>query len=132
MSATINYIFKLLIILYSISPAFVAAHHSKALHFTDQLVTLEGTIRSTKWINPHASFVLETKNQDGEIEEWLIELLATIALRRGGFDFDAMTEGTEITLTGFLGREEKMIDMTEAILPDGRLIIELPDNPYRQ
>ncbi|MBI79348.1 MAG: DUF6152 family protein [Pseudomonadota bacterium] len=127
----INYFFKLSIILYLMSPAFVVAHHSKALHFTGQLITLEGTIRSTKWINPHASFVLETKNQAGENEEWLIELLATIALRRGSFDFDAMKEGTEITLTGFLGREEKIIDMVEAILPDGRSIIELPDNPYR-
>ena len=112
-------------------PFLVSAHHSVALNFTQEVVVLEGKIKDIKLINPHASFVLETKNQSGDNDELLIELLATIALRRGSFDFDAMKEGTEITLTGFLGREEKIIDMVEAILPDGRSIIELPDNPYR-
>ncbi|OUU79161.1 MAG: hypothetical protein CBC38_05295 [Gammaproteobacteria bacterium TMED78] len=127
-----TYIFKTLTISFFLLPVFTSAHHSKALHFTEQLITLEGKIKSTKWINPHASFVLEVTNEAGEKEDWLVELLATIALRRGSFDFDAMTEQTEIKLTGFLGRQENTIDMTEAILPDGRVIVELPNNPYRR
>ena len=106
------------------SPDFVVAHHSKALHFTDQLITLEGTIRSTKWINPHASFILETKNQSGEVEEWLIELLAVIALRRSGFNFDALTDGTYIKLTGRNGIKPYTMRFGEAILSDGTSITE--------
>ena len=71
-------------------PFLVSAHHSVALNFTQEVVAIEGKIKDIKWINPHASFILETRNQSGEVEEWLIELLAVIALRRSGFNFDAL------------------------------------------
>ncbi len=124
----IRYIF----LFFLACPFLALSHHSVALNFTQEIVTVEGRIKDIKWINPHASFVLEVTNEAGEKEDWLVELLATIALRRGSFDFDAMTEQTEIKLTGFLGRQENTIDMTEAILPDGRVIVELPNNPYRR
>ena len=105
-------------------PFLVSAHHSVALNFTQEEVAIEGKIKDIKWINPHASFILETKNQSGEVEEWLIELLAVIALRRSGFNFDALTDGTYIKLTGRNGIKPYTMRFGEAILSDGTSITE--------
>ena len=105
-------------------PFLVSAHHSVALNFTQEVVVLEGKIKDIKWINPHASFVLETKNQSGEVEEWLIELLAVIALRRSDFNFDALTDGAYIKLTGRNGIKPYTMRFGEAILSDGTSITE--------
>ncbi|MBI79347.1 MAG: DUF6152 family protein [Pseudomonadota bacterium] len=105
-------------------PFLVSAHHSVALNFTQEVVAIEGKIKDIKWINPHASFILETRNQSGEVEEWLIELLAVIALRRSGFNFDALTDGTYIKLTGRNGIKPYTMRFGEAILSDGTSITE--------
>ena len=35
--------------------AAVQAHHSVALNFTDEEITLQGTITSLRWVNPHCT-----------------------------------------------------------------------------
>ena len=102
-----------------IACASARAHHSVALTFTEEIITIQGTISSVKWVNPHSSFVLEVENEDGTTERWLVELLARIALQRSGFDFDSLQEGTEITVTGRNGRREGNIFFLEGTLADG-------------
>ncbi|MDG2087261.1 MAG: DUF6152 family protein [Arenicellaceae bacterium] len=100
------------------------AHHSTALNFSDEVVSFEGTVASVKWINPHGSFVLEVTNEDGVVEEWLVEMLARIALQRGGFDFDAFEEGDRIQVSGRRGYREYTLRFGEATLPDGTVVKE--------
>ena len=85
------------------APSALQAHHSVALNFTDDEITLQGTITSLRWVNPHCTFVLKVQNDTGGTEEWLVEMLARIALQRQGFDFDSLHEGMDIQLTGRLG-----------------------------
>lgn len=103
-------------------PYMLQAHHSVALNFSEETITLEGTIRSVSWINPHSSFVLEVTNEDGTREEWLVEMVARIALQRGGFDFDLMQEGTTIQLTGRVGYREHTLNFSEARLQNGQIV----------
>ena len=105
-------------------PLVLQAHHSVVLNFSDEVVTFEGTVVSVKWINPHGSFVLEVLNEDGIAEEWLVEMLARIALQRQGFDFDAIQEGEQIQLTGRVGHRERTLRFGEAVLPDGTVVRE--------
>ena len=98
------------------------AHHSNALNFTDEVMSVEGTIRSLRWVNPHATFVLEVANDDGATEEWRVEMLAKIALERLEFDFDALQEGARIRLTGRVGYRENTLNFSEAVLADGRIV----------
>ena len=104
------------------TPLMLQAHHSVALNFSNETMTLEGTISSVSWINPHSSFVLEVTNEDGTTEEWLVEMLARIALQRGGFDFDDLQVGTQIQLTGRIGHKERTLNFTQAILPNGKVV----------
>ena len=104
--------------------AAVQAHHSVALNFTHDEITLQGTIASLRWVNPHCTFVLQVENDAGETEEWLVELLARIALERQGFDFDSLQEGMVIELTGRLGYRDYTMRFVEAVRPDGGIVRE--------
>lgn len=106
------------------APSALQAHHSVALNFTDDEITLQGTITSLRWVNPHCTFVLEVRNDTGETEEWLVEMLARIALQRQGFDFDSLHEGMDIQLTGRLGYREYNLRFVEAVRPDGGIVRE--------
>ncbi len=121
-----NPIFRriLLPILLSCAPTVLQAHHSVALNFTDEEITLQGTITSLRWVNPHCTFVLEVENDAGGTEEWLVEMLARIALERQGFDFDSLHEGMAIQLTGRLGYREYNLRFVEAVRPDGGVVRE--------
>lgn len=106
------------------APSALQAHHSVALNFTDDEITLQGTITSLRWVNPHCTFVLEVRNDTGETEEWLVEMLARIALERQGFDFDSLHEGMDIQLTGRLGYRDYNLRFVEAVRPDGGIVRE--------
>ena len=114
----------LLAMLLTCAPTGLQAHHSVALNFTDEEITLHGTITSLRWVNPHCTFVLRVQNDAGETEEWLVEMLARIALERQGFDFDWLHEGMVIQLTGRLGYREHNLRFVEAVRPDGGVVRE--------
>jgi hypothetical protein len=106
------------------APLVPHAHHSRVMNFSDEVVTFEGTVASVQFINPHGSFILEVMNQDRTSEEWLVEMLARVALQRGGFDFDSIQEGEQIQLSGQLGYREHTLRFVEATLPDGTVVRE--------
>ena len=106
------------------APFALQAHHSVALNFTDDEITLQGTITSLRWVNPHCTFVLKVQNDTGGTEEWLVEMLARIALQRQGFDFDSLHEGMDIQLTGRLGYRDYNLRFVEAVRPDGGIVRE--------
>ena len=112
----------LVAILLAFAPAALQAHHSVALNFSDDEITLQGTIASLRWVNPHCTFVLQVDNDAGDTEEWLVEMLARIALERGGFDFDWLHDGMAIQLTGRLGYRENNLLFVEAVRPDGSVV----------
>jgi Family of unknown function (DUF6152) len=49
------------------------AHHSNALYFNESNpITLEGKVLRVEWINPHVLLYLESKNEKGELETWVL------------------------------------------------------------
>lgn len=109
--------------------AAVSAHHSTSLNFTDEIGTIEGRIVEVHWVNPHCSFVLGVADEAGNTEQWLIEMLAKIALDRQGFDVEALKVGDLVTVNGRLGRRKNTMYMLEVMLPDGRTL--RPPGPIR-
>jgi hypothetical protein len=104
------------------APLAVNAHHSTVFNYSEETITLEGTVTEVKWVNPHGSLVLEVVNEDGTTDEWLVEFLARIALERQGFDFDSLQNGVAVKLTGRIGFREAHLNFREAELEDGRII----------
>ncbi len=98
-----------------ILPVALHAHHSTSLNFSDEINSIEGQIKSVRWVNPHCSFVLEVMNEAGVAEEWLVELLARIALE----------VGATVTVTGRVGYRPNSLYFEKAELQDGRQLLDL-------
>jgi hypothetical protein len=50
------------------------AHHSNALYFDlSNAITLEGEVLRVEWINPHILLFLQSKNEKGEWETWILQ-----------------------------------------------------------
>lgn len=97
-----------------------SAHHSTQLNFSEEIGAIEGQVKAVRWANPHCSFVLEVSTESGATEDWLVEMLAKIALQRQGFDFEAFAIGQQVKVTGRMGRRPHTMYLVEAELPDGR------------
>ncbi len=104
-------------------PVTLHAHHSTSLNFSDEIISIEGQIKSVRWVNPHCSFVLEVASEGGVVEEWLVELLAWIALERQGFNFEGLEVGEVVTVTGRVGYRPNSLYFGEAELQDGTRLI---------
>ena len=48
------------------------AHHSGAAYDMDHPQTLEGTVKTVNWTNPHITFVIEPDAKDGKPAETLV------------------------------------------------------------
>jgi hypothetical protein len=52
----------------------VTAHHSNPLYFDmSTAITLEGEVLRVEWINPHILLFLQSKNDKGELENWVLQ-----------------------------------------------------------
>src|SRR5690606_14791281 len=51
---------------FSISAVPVAAHHSNSAYQVDQIITLEGTVKEWRWMNPHTWLVMTVEGSDGK------------------------------------------------------------------
>src|SRR5213596_3158059 len=51
------------------------AHHSFAAEYDSaKPVTLTGTVTNVEWMNPHARFYIDVKDDKGEMANWELEL----------------------------------------------------------
>ena len=50
-----------------------AAHHSNSAYQVDQIVTLEGTVKEWRWMNPHTWLIMTVQGEDGKTKEWAVE-----------------------------------------------------------
>ena len=56
------------------SAASPRAHHGSTLFFDHtRTITVEGTVQRVAWINPHILLFLESRNDEGELETWVVQ-----------------------------------------------------------
>jgi hypothetical protein len=82
------------------------AHHSFSAEFdVNRPITLTGTVTRVEWTNPHAWLFVETRDAEGNVQSWAIELLGINALMRRGVTRDSIKPGDVITVEGFGARD---------------------------
>jgi hypothetical protein len=83
-----------------------SAHHAFSAEFdANSPVEFKGTVTKMEWINPHSWIHVEVVNDDGEVEEWMVEGGAPNAILRRGFTADSLKAGTVILVEGFRARD---------------------------
>jgi Family of unknown function (DUF6152) len=75
------------------------AHHSFAMFDAAKTVTLEGSVKEFQWTNPHAWIMLNVANQQGQAEQWAIELNGPSGLARDGWKPKTLTPGMSVSVT---------------------------------
>jgi len=74
------------------------AHHSNSAYQVDKIVTLEGTVKEWKWMNPHTWLILEVDGADGKKQEWAVEGRPPGILGRAGWSSTILQPGERVTV----------------------------------
>jgi hypothetical protein len=78
------------------SSVLVAAqrHHSNAAYDIEHLQTMEGTVKTVNWTNPHITFVIEKDVKNSEpASTWVFEVSSPGVLTRSGWTKRSLQPG---------------------------------------
>jgi hypothetical protein len=85
-----------------LAAAPAAPHHSFAAEFdVHRPVKLTGTVTKIEWTNPHAWLFIDSKNDNGSVSSWAIELVGINDLLRLGWGRDKVKTGDVINVDGY-------------------------------
>jgi Family of unknown function (DUF6152) len=88
-----------------LAAAPAAAHHAFSAEFDiGRPVKLTGTVTRIEWTNPHAWLFIESKADNGSVQNWAIELVGINDLLRLGWGRDRVKVGDGIAVDGFGAR----------------------------
>ena len=106
------------------SAVTVVAHHSFAAQYDrNKPKTLNGPITKIDWINPHARFFMDVKDESGKVANWEIELSAPAMLLRRGWTRNSIKVGEAITVNGSLAKDgSNLLNATTVTLADGKRV----------
>jgi hypothetical protein len=88
----------------------------------DQAVTFSGTVTKLQWVNPHARFFLDVK-ENGKVTTWEVETGNPNALIQRGWARDSIKVGDVIKVEAFKAKDgSKFAVARNVTLPNGRLV----------
>ena len=109
-------------LLLSTVPSF--AHHSFAAEYDSKKpIKVTGTVTKMEWMNPHARFYVDVKDENGKVTNWNFELGSPNVLRRQGWSRDSLKVGDTVTVEGYLAKDgSNLANARRVTLADGRKV----------
>lgn len=82
-----------------------ASHHAFASEFDiNKPVVLTGPVTRMEWTNPHAWLFMDVKDDDGNVQNWSVELVGINDLLRLGWGRSRVKTGDVISVEGYGAR----------------------------
>ena len=101
------------------SPTQVFTHHSFAAEFdSNSPIEVEGVVIKVEWTNPHTYFFIEVETEDGDFEEWAMEMGSPNQLVRRGWSRNSLKIGDVVTVTGSRARDGKAKANAQSVVLD--------------
>jgi hypothetical protein len=103
------------------------AHHSSAGIDRTKTVSVQGTVKTFRWANPHSWIEMEVVNAAGETEIWNLEMLPPSYLIRAGWTRSSVKAGDRITVeaNGFTNGDPGGL-FVSVTLADGTVLTQRP------
>jgi len=100
-------------------------HHSFAAEYdATKPVTLTGTVTKVEWMNPHARFYVDVKDDKGVVSNWEFELGSPNGLTHEGWTRNSLKKGDVVTVTGSLAKDgAKLVNARKITLADGTQVM---------
>ena len=97
-------------------------HHNYRLRFDNaREVSMEGTVTSFEWKNPHLEIFLDVENAQGKTENWILPTAAPRVAQNNGLNSETIVAGDKITVLGWLARDgSNAMRARRLTLKDGR------------
>jgi len=101
------------------SPTQLFAHHSFAAEFdSNSPIEVEGIVIKIEWANPHTYFYIEVETDQGDFEEWALEMGSPNQLVRRGWSRNSLKIGDVVTVTGSRARDGKAKANAQTVVLD--------------
>jgi hypothetical protein len=95
----------------------VFAHHSFAAEFNaDDPIDLTGVVTKVEWQNPHTFFYLDVETDDGEFENWALEMGSPNGLMRRGWTRNSLQIGDEVSVSGSRAKDGSLKGNVRAVV----------------
>ena len=103
----------------------ILAHHSFAAEYdADKPVELKGVVTRVEWMNPHARFYVDVKDEKDQVTNWNLELASPNVLVRNGWKRTSLQVGDRVTVNGSMAKDgSTMANAKEVVLADGRKVV---------
>jgi hypothetical protein len=100
------------------------AHHSFTAEYdAAKPISLSGTVTKVEWMNPHARFYVDVKDDAGKVINWELELGSPNALMRLGWTRNSLKPGDQVMVEGSLAKDgSKLANARKVTLADGRKV----------
>jgi hypothetical protein len=76
----------------------VLAHHSFAMFDPDKTMTLTGTVKEFRWVNPHSAIFVKVDGSDDPDKLWAVEMTSPSNLTRRGWTRTTLKPGDRISV----------------------------------
>jgi hypothetical protein len=100
------------------------AHHSFAAQYDrNKQVKLTGAVTKVEWMNPHARFYIDVKDESGKAVNWELELGSPNGLTRAGWTRNSLKVGDTVTVEGYLAKDgTNLANAAKVTFADGRQV----------
>jgi hypothetical protein len=98
------------------------AHHSFAAEYDSKApIEFTGTVTKVEWMNPHARFYVDVKDDAGKVTNWELELGSPNGLMRQGWTRNSMKQGDVVSVSGSKAKDGTNLANARTVkLADGR------------
>ena len=105
-----------------LSTGSASAHHSFAAEFDrDMPISVTGTVTKVEWMNPHARFYVDVKDETGKVANWDFELASPNGLMRRGWTRSSLKAGDVVTVVAYGAKNAPYVANASSItMSDGR------------
>ncbi|PWU01682.1 MAG: hypothetical protein C5B51_22335 [Terriglobia bacterium] len=100
------------------------AHHSfEAEYDSKKPLQVQGAVTKVEWMNPHARFYVDVKDENGRVTNWNFELGSPNVLTRQGWRRDSLKAGDVVTVEAYLAKDgSNLANARRVTLADGRKV----------